>query len=409
MTSLHYTLIALGVGLVVAMFLYNILQERRSRKQAERIFGYPRNEGDDDESASDTISLSDVFSHEHPDDARIEPSLSLNVEAVQAYTADPYPVHEPATDDLDESPVSYEPEPVTVPDPVAAPAEPPMPESPPQRGDLEPESPLLDSEIEFVARLRYSHPTPLVFSTLQESLRRISKPIRLVGQRDDGRWEPVLAQANRPYQTVELAVLMADRSGPVSDVQLDAFCRRLYEFAVEHGGAVSCQDKSAALERARALDGFCAEVDMLIGLNVVSTSGLDFSSQAIHELTTRAGLVQGSDGSYALRDGEGRLLFSLATQSELLNPSHDGTQGTQGLTLLFDVPRVGYGLEAFDHMANLGFELAHRLGGQLVDDGGRPVSRDSLAKDRKRLEMIYSRMAQRGIPAGGERALRLFA
>jgi hypothetical protein len=408
LTSLHYTLIALGVGLVVAMFLYNILQERRSRKQAERIFGFQGDHVDTtDESASDTISLADVFSHDHPDDARIEPRISLNDDDARDYSGDQSPGQEAEFGgyELPQTP----PAPMEVEETVVAPVESPPPAVAPQRGDLEPESPLLDSEIEYVARLRYSQPTPLLFATLQESLRRISKPIRLVGQREDGSWEPVLAQANRPYQTVELSVLLADRSGPVSDVQLDAFCRRLYEFAVEHGGAVSCQDKSAALERARALDGFCAEVDMLIGLNVVSPSGLDFSSQAIHELASRAGLIQAGDGGYALRDGDGRLLYSLATQNELLNPSHDGAQGTQGLSLLFDVPRVGYGLEAFDHMATLGFELAQRLGGQLVDDGGRPVSRDSLTKDRKRLEMIYSRMAQRGIPAGGERALRLFA
>jgi hypothetical protein len=37
------------------------------------------------------------------------------------------------------------------------------------------------------------------------------------------------------------------------------------------------------------------------------------------------------------------------------------------------------------------------------------VSRDSLDKDRRRLTELYARMEARGIPAGGERALRLFA
>jgi hypothetical protein len=44
----------------------------------------------------------------------------------------------------------------------------------------------------------------------------------------------------------------------------------------------------------------------------------------------------------------------------------------------------------------------------LVDDNGRNVSEDSLNRDRARLMSFYQRMEARGIPAGGERALRLF-
>jgi hypothetical protein len=267
---------------------------------------------------------------------------------------------------------------------------------------MAPESPL-DGEIEYIARLRYAHPSAILFATLQENLRRISKPIRMVGRRGDGGWEPVLGHAARTYDTVELALLLADRAGPVSEVQLDAFCQRLYEFATEHGGAISCQDKGEAVARAGALDGFCAEVDMLIGLNVIPPTHADFTGRRIHELAARAGLVQGADGIYSLRDAEGRLSFTLT----------DGVQGADdvahGLSLLFDVPRVANGLDAFDRMTRLGLELAEYLGGRLVDDGGRPVNRSSLEKDRASLEILYARMAARGIPAGGERALRLFA
>lgn len=420
MTSLHYTLIALGVGLVVAMFLYNLFQERRSRKQAERIFGFhqdelPADKADarslgPDSMASDEISLADGFVHQHPAEQRIEPRLNLSGDDAMDDGWDSTPRREPQVDEASPGPAMHPPKPASVetqPAFAELPHHAPEPVMP-QRGELEPES-FLDSGIEYIARFRYKQPVALVFAALQDNLRRISKPIRLVGQREDGSWEPVLAHANRAYETVELSMLLADRSGPVSEVQLDTFCRRLYDFATEHGGAVSCQDKSQALARAKALDSFCAEVDMLIGLNVISVSGLDFSSQAIHELASRSGLSQSADGSYGLRDGEGRLMFALTTRNELLNPSPAPEQGSQSLSLLFDVPRVAQGLLAFDRMANLGFELAQRLGGQLVDDGDRPVSRESLSKDRKHLEMIYARMEQHGIPAGGERALRLFA
>jgi FtsZ-interacting cell division protein ZipA len=78
------------------------------------------------------------------------------------------------------------------------------------------------------------------------------------------------------------------------------------------------------------------------------------------------------------------------------------------VTLLFDVPRVADGLAVFDRMTQFGFDLANRLEGRLVDDNGRVVSEESLNRDRSRLVAFYQRMQARGIPAGGERSLRLF-
>lgn len=372
MTSLHYTLIALGIGLVAAVMLYNVYQERRSRKQAERLFQLREDEPD--------VSLSDMALHDALPESRIEPSIASHDEphdGAQAQAPRPAePVVEPA-------------HPVVAPVAAATPG-----------ADLTPESPL-DPEIEYVARLRYTQPTALAFAPLMDALRRISKPIRLVGSQDGGPWEPVAGHGSRRYDTVELGLLLADRSGPVSEVQIDSFCRRLYEFTAEHGGAVSCQDKAEALAKAQALDAFCAEVDMLIGLNVLSDEGGAFEADALHDLATRAGLVRDADGGYTARDAQGRVAFTLADGGE--------AQEGAGLTLLFDVPRVGNGLEAFDRMTELGFALADRLGGRLVDDAGRPVSRTSLERDRKSLETLYARLAARGVPGGGERALRLFA
>lgn len=400
MTSLHYTLIAAGAGLVAAMFLYNAFQEHRSRKQAERLFGLDRNAGRKEPGEQADKPRAVVRPEE-----RIEPRIGLGdedeilIEAPAEHEQEPLPEPAAARVEALERFEAIQPEP--------EPAKPAV-ESTTHVPHMEPESPL-DAAIEYVARLRYAQPVTLSFATLLDNLRRISKPIRLLGKRDDGVWEPVLGHVGKPYDTVELALLFADRSGPVSEVQIETFCRRLYEFASEHGGAVSCQDKAEALDRARILDTFCAEVDMLIGLNVIPAQSKVFPLQDVHDLAERGGLTRGADGSYYLRDGEGRTLFNLAIQNELLTPSEAALHGCQGVSLLFDVPRVEHGIEVFDHMAKLGFELANRLGGQLVDDGGRPVSRESLAKDRRRLESLYARMAQHGIPAGGERAQRLFA
>jgi hypothetical protein len=57
-------------------------------------------------------------------------------------------------------------------------------------------------------------------------------------------------------------------------------------------------------------------------------------------------------------------------------------------------------LAVFDRMTQLGFDLAGRLEGRLVDDNGRAVSEDSLNRDRARLvdRLSISAWQLRGIP-----------
>jgi FtsZ-interacting cell division protein ZipA len=152
----------------------------------------------------------------------------------------------------------------------------------------------------------------------------------------------------------------------------------------------------------------CMEVDVLIGLNVMSSDTRPFTSEAIHKQAEEARMVLEADGTYHAKDAFGHTLFTLANQDEHPFPADGRGLTAHGVTLLFDVPRVADGLAVFDRMTRFGFDLAWRLEGRLVDDNGRTVSEENLNRDRARLATFYGRMEARGIPAGGERALRLF-
>ena len=400
MTSLHYILIGIGVALVVLLAIYNHFQERRFRKQADRIFSQRRDDVPLGASLGET-----PFAESMPD-TRIEPTFKLVDEVENATSSLPTDPDEVAQVQPDASAWDR-------PGQADAGLDLSQRRTLPDAADVSPtvapESPL-DVEIEYVARLRYTHPTPIGYAPLLESLSRISKPIRVVGRREDGAWESVDGQHARTYDTVELALLLADRNGPVTAVQLDSFCNRLYEFVAQYGGAASCPDKAAALDRANELDAFCAGVDMLIGLNVVTTDSQGFPAKDVRRLAESAGLVLGKDGRYSLNDSSGHRMFVLATnQDEPAVAASAAAKTNHSLSLLFDVPRVAREVRVFDRMTEFGQSLADALAGRLVDDGGRPVSPDSLDKDRQRLAILYARMDERGIPAGGERALRLFA
>lgn len=428
MTTTHYLLIGLAVVLVAGLLLYNFFQERRFRKQADRMFSHSR--GD--------VLLGDSELDEGLHDGRIEPRIHLQGDEAES-GQDGGGRMGAVVHSLDRLPAMEVPPAAEIAKPVAPPAgslaastpRPRSPESPapaearrPAASRVEsseemaepavaavpalPPSPL-DNALEYIARLRFAQPARLSFTRLLDDLRRLGKPVRAYGLRQDGVWEVVGPNPAAAYTAVELAVQLADRTGPVSESLLDAFCRVLYQFATEHGGAVSCPERKAAVERARDLDRFCLEVDVLIGLNIVAREGQSLRGEDIDAVASEAGMALGGEGAYVLHDDRGHLLFSLANQEESPFPPDGAGLRTHGISLLFDVPRIGQGLRVFDRMNDLGFQLAERLKGRVVDDTGRAVTEDSLIKDRQRLSAFYARMEARGIPAGSDRALRLFS
>lgn len=477
MTTLQIVLAIVGVSLIAIIVIYNILQERKFRKEADRMFSQKRDDimlgesvrtetskrrndthiqlTDDQSQATEARRAVDQAEAPLPDmgfdgggrnrpvggsiltflepldkespAAPIAPDSPLDGGPLRA----PAPPVEPSVS----QPISPARPPSPVPAPMASPVTKPAPQdqpavpvspAPQARPPERPAAPLpaflddeveessvprtsgLDAATEYIARLKFTAPLLANFGTLLSTLRRIGKPLRAFGMRSDGGWEALSSHPRSPYAQVEFGLQLADRSGALSQDQLDGFCRALYEFAAEEGGAVSCPDKEATLRQARDLDLFCMGVDVLIGLNVVSADSRPFTSEAMHGLAQEARLGLEADGTFQARDDFGHILFTLANQEDAPFPRDGRGLTTHGVTLLFDVPRVADGLAVFDRMVRLGQDLTWRLEGRLVDDNGRVVSEDSLNRDRDRLAQYYAGMEARGIPAGGERALRLF-
>lgn len=467
MTTLQIVLAIVGIGMIGAIVIYNLIQERRFRKEADRLFSHKRDDimlgeavrTDSSRRQGETriqltgqeaaspearqavegaetslrggdrnvdFAFPDSFEEKKPHGE--EPSLPPPLGDLPSRQA-PRSPEPPAQAPVPERSRAPAPEPVPPRTPVAvkpAPAAEPHEEElgyllpltaafrEPAQAPAAPAAPTqmgsgLDAQTEYIARLKFASPAFNSYAGLLNSLRRIGKPVRAFGLRADAVWEALTGNPRNAYSQMDLGLQLADRSGAVAQDQLDAFCRTLYTFAADAGGAVSCPEKGEALERARELDLFCMDVDVLMGLNVVSADTHPFTSEAIHTQAGAAGLTLERDGVYHARDAAGHSLFTLTNQEETPFPLDGRGLTTHGVTLLFDVPRVADGVNVFDSMTAFGFSLADRLSGRLVDDNGRAVSSDSLNRDRARLVEFYDRMQRKNIPAGGERALRLFA
>ena len=402
MSDLQIWLLVIGAAIVVAVLLFNWSQERRFRKQADAAFQIP---------AADALMQPGAAPGERQ--SRVEPALREPVfdagrkrELVE--------INEPHLhidgDVLPEDSMGEAMSATPAPMPVAAHPEAPVSSHPASPSIAVKPAPY-DELIEYRVRIDSEGVLANVFADAFNRARTLGKAVRWSGLPADGsEWEDVQPWRDVHYQQVVVTLQLADRNGAVQEEQLSVLCELLQACTHAHGLRIACDDMVDALQRAQAIDRFCVDVDVLIGLNVVARGeGAVNLTRIVREAETSS-MVLGVDGVYQLLDSRGEPLYALCNHdAEPFSATVIEGQISQGVTLQFDVPRVPDGLKVFDGMVAFGRKLANEVGGILVDDNLRPLTDIGIEKIRTQLTQIYGRMDARGVPSGSRRALRLFS
>lgn len=401
MSELQIGLLVIGAAIVVAVLVFNWFQERRFRKQADAAFQAP---------------LGDALMHpgELPPETldRVEPALREPVFDAGPFSQDGH-VDEPRlrpestpTDTATSRPND------DLASQHAAPASsvPPMQSRQAASPVVAPPAPY-DELIEYRVRMGSEGVPANAFAEMLNQARALGKPVRWSGLPVGAtEWEAIQPWRDVLYQQVVVTMQLADRNGAVEADQLSALCEMLKVMAQANGLRVACDDVVEALERAQAIDRFCVDVDVLIGLNVVARGEGAVNLTRIVREAESSGMVLGVDGVFQLLDSRGEPLYALCNHdAEPFTAEVVDGQASQGVTLQFDVPRVPDGLKVFDGMVAFGRKLANEIGGILVDDNLRPLTDTGIEKIRTQLLQIYERMEARGVPSGSRRALRLFS
>ncbi len=268
--------------------------------------------------------------------------------------------------------------------------------------------------VDYVVTIRSE--TLIPDAALTDVLQRKSefaKKVHWKGQKSaDAFWNEITAenQSGRGYLNLKSALQLTDRAGPVSELTLSEFRDMVENFAAGAGAVAECPDIQEAHARAILLDEFCAEVDMMVGINIISNANNLFTAAKIHVLAEASGFKLGSEGRFLYRDENNALLFSLGNnEPSPFLPASMRTLTTHGVTFLLDVPRVANGEAVFGQMMHLAEAFADTLEGIIVDDDHVPLNDNGIRKIRQQVSAIQTLMLARGIPAGGETALRLFA
>ncbi|HWI12732.1 MAG TPA: cell division protein ZipA C-terminal FtsZ-binding domain-containing protein [Burkholderiales bacterium] len=378
MSDLQLSLLVIGVVVVGVVYLYNWWQERSLRRRLQDAFGEDRDDA--------------LMTAQAPAETRAETHTRIEPQLQPAYAGVDDGDSEAITIPLDEAMRA-----ASVEQSVAAEV---------------PDVPWFDEALDYVAEIRT--PAPIGAAAVADLLSKIAaagRPCRAAGYSEDiGAWQELGRTGGGKHSRLRLALQLVSRAGTIAAPQLAAFMDAVRGCAARLGGTAEYPDMHAALARARELDGFCADVDVAIGINVVATPGTSFSGADIRSHAEASGLKLEPDGVFHYRDAERHTLFTLDNHEPLpFIPEQITGLTTAGITLLLDVPRVAEGARVLDTMLETAQKLADALGGRLVDDNRVALNAAGVASIRQQLDGIASAMAAHGIPPGGERALRLFS
>ena len=229
--------------------------------------------------------------------------------------------------------------------------------------------------------------------------------VMLVGVRGDLQ-EPI--RAGQRYEAVLVAVQLANRSGPLNEIEWSEFVAALQHVSEQIPASCEIPDMRETTARARALDAQCVPLDAQIGINLASLQS-GWTGQHVASLARDHGLILRPDGRFHALDEHGATLFVLqngdggAFRADTLE-----TQQTSRLTLLLDVPRAPQAQHPFDRLVSLANELAAALDAAIVDDQSRVLTPPALASIGRQIEPVYEKLTEAGMPAGSPRALALF-
>lgn len=349
MSDLQVGLIALGVAILFCVLAYNWWQDRRIRRQMQERF--PQTEEDP---LLGGLPLTGV--------GRKEPALPGAL-ATTSGAVEPSMGHDNETADE------------------------------------------VDAVCEAVIDIVFQLPVPA--TQLSEAIAAlvppVGKPLRYISELPSGQHLSGLS-AGQSCSALQIAVLMANRHGPLSAIEWSKLWTFAQSVAERFDGSVEGPEQDQVVQQAQALDELCAGLDAQVGLTLQLPKPHD--TLALRDTLFEVGFVRvGQQMAWVAESGVPR--FTLLFDGQVVPDPQ--ANSISRLDLLLDLPNTPPDDQAFSRMASVGRDLAQRLEAVLRDDQGQPVAEGSDATIDKQLAALYAQLTQAGFEPGTPRTHRLFS
>jgi ZipA, C-terminal FtsZ-binding domain len=274
----------------------------------------------------------------------------------------------------------------------------------------------LDSLIDVLATLHLESPVSgdAALAHLPATRRAGSKPFAIEGlNTSSGEWET--PHAGERYGEFQAGLQMANRSGPLSEIEYSEWVQKVQAFADGIGAMADFPDMLEAVAQGRELDQFAGQHDAQMSFKL-RAKGAAWTLGFLQQVAGKQGLVAGGlPGRLVLPaplEGDPPILWLQADTQAAMNALGDEGQGGVSLrevALLFDVAQTAESLEPFGTLQDLARRLCRELEAELVDDAGRPLGPHAFASIHEQLGGLYKTLASRDLPAGSVAARRLFS
>lgn len=388
MSDLQLSLIIIGIIVIAGVAVFNWLQQYRYRRKVQAAFDHEHND----------ILLN--MRNSEDIGQRIEPKFNktpVSDDQPDSFVQADLPVSHNETKKTSHTSPSIN-----------------IPINTPTHPSTTPSVSDYDDNTNYIVNIRSESIIPNTYITkLLQRKFDFGKPVCWLGQRfKNESWGEITNESNVDsdgYVYLKGCLQLADRAGSVSEVSLSKFRDLVQDFASQVHATAECPDIAGTHEKAILLDKFCAEVDVMIGINIISKDNGAFAGTKIRALAEASGFRLESEGVFKYRDDNNNVLFTLSNyESSPFLPENMKSLTTHGVTFLLDVPRVAYGERVFDQMAHLARIFSNTLGGIMVDDNRVPLSDSGILKSKQQLVEIQTSMQKNHINAGSASALRLF-
>ena len=237
-----------------------------------------------------------------------------------------------------------------------------------------------------------------------------SKPFAIEGFNDATQhWETPVA--GHRYSAFQAGVQLANRTGPLNEIEYSEFVVKVQEFADAINGAAEFPEMLDEVARARELDQFASAHDAQLGFTLRAVNAA-WSPGYVHQNAARLGFISGAiPGRMVLPSrvagSPGLLGLSFDTQAALAD---DPAQSAlRELTLSLDVPQVHRSEQPFLRMREVAGALAAAMEGAITDDNGQVIRDEALDVIGADLEQLYDTLDARDLAAGSPQARRLFS
>lgn len=270
----------------------------------------------------------------------------------------------------------------------------------------------LDALIDALATIELDQPVSgdAVLAAMPATRRVGTKPFAVEGcLLSSGHWGPIVA--GERYSALQCGVQLANRVGPINEIEYSEFVVKTQALADALGGSVVCAEMLQEVARGRELDQFASAHDAQLSFTLVARAAA-WSPGYIQQHASRLGFVAGAiPGRMVMASPTPGfppvLSLSFDTQAALAeDPEHTAVRS---LVISLDVPQVPSEEQPFPRMRDAARMLAQHMDGVITDGAGTELTdavQEQIAQDLTRL---YQALAERELHAGSLLARRLFA